>query len=568
MPQANHEIVKVLEEAGVEYVLGIPGGGTMAIYEALVGSSIKTILVRHEQTAAIMADAYGRATGRPAAVIGQGLFIGSNASFGIMEAYLSSSPMLIITDTSDGNMAQLPSNQSGAGEYGSIDLLTIFRAITKYTTLATTAKESVLGTQLALKHSLTGRPGPAAVLMRSAAIVADANPDKAPRRRPTSGYTKIVKSQALQTDVETAVELLVTAKQPVIVAGHGARLAGASNSLLQLAEKLAAPVATSYKGKSVIPETHPLAVGMVGVFGSATGNQVVSEADVILVVGAMLRVQETLREKPEVWNPERQKIIQIDIDPNIVGWALPVEQPLVGDADAILKQLLSAIERRTEDKVAIEKRRIEIGETKKQLNYFNDPALFQDGAPVPPQRLVRLLHEHLHEKSLITLDAGNNRLWMSLFYQTRMANCLFAPGGTAGMAWALPAALGLKLVHPDRPVVCVTGDGGMMMSIQALATAAQYQLPVTCIVLNDSALGMVKQHQRNKRIASEFPDQDFAKLAEGFGVAGIRVTDSRDLPEALKQAQASAKTTVVDVVIDPAPAPDDYRAIPRGPTET
>lgn len=568
MIQGNEEIVRVLEEAGVEYVFGIPGGGTMAIYEALYGSPIRTLLVRHEQTAAIMADAYGRATGKPAVVLGQGLFIASNASFGIMEAYLSSSPMLILTDTSDGNMAQLPSNQSGAGEYGSIDLPAMFRAMTKYTTVATTGKEAVLGTQLALKHALTGRPGPAAVVLRSAAIVTEANPDKAPRRRPTAGYLHLARGQAPPPQIEAACDLLLSAARPVLVAGHGARLSGATGRLLELAEKLAMPVATSYKGKSAIPETHPLALGMVGIFGSAAANQMVGEADVILVVGALLRVQETLREKPTVWDPDRQRIIQIDIDPYNAGWALPVQQALIGDADAVLSQLLAALEARSLDSSRIGKRRAAILERKAQLHYFAAPSLFVDSSPVQPQRLVRLLHEHLAEDSLITLDAGNNRLWMSLFYQTRMANSLFAPGGTAGMAWALPAALGLKLVYPNHPVVCVAGDGGFMMSIQALATAVQHHLPVTCVVMNDSALGMVRQHQGKRVIASEFPRQDYAALARGFGVSGIRVEDSRDLPAALIQAQRSGATTVIDVVIDPDPAPDDYRAIPRGPTET
>ena len=161
MTKAHEMIADVLQEAGVEYVFGIPGGGTGAIYNSLYDRpAVKPILVRHEQGAAIMADAYSRATGRPAAVMGQGLFIGSNASFGIMEAQLSSSPMVVLTDTSDGDMAQHPANQSGSGEYGSIDLLTIFRSMSKYTTLATSPKEAVVGLQLAIKHATSGRPGP------------------------------------------------------------------------------------------------------------------------------------------------------------------------------------------------------------------------------------------------------------------------------------------------------------------------------------------------------------------------------------------------------------------------
>ena len=182
MPTADELIVQALEEAGVEYVFGIPGGGTGQIFNLLYDKQdrIRTVLVRHEQVAAIMADAYGRATGKPAAIMGQGLFMGSNAAFGIMEAMLSSSPMLVLTDTSDGGVAFHAANQSGTGEYGSIDLPTIFKSMTKYTTLATSPKEAVLGTQLAIKHATSGRPGPAAVVMRSAAISGDVDVESRP----------------------------------------------------------------------------------------------------------------------------------------------------------------------------------------------------------------------------------------------------------------------------------------------------------------------------------------------------------------------------------------------------
>ena len=198
MPQAHELIVQFLEEAGIEYVFGIPGGGTGQIYNLLVGREdrVKAILCRHEQTAAIMADAYARATGKPAVVMGQGLFIGSNASFGIMESMLSSSPMLVLTDTSDGGSAQHPANQSGAGEYGSIDLPTIMKSMTKYTTLATNPKEAALGTQLAIKHATSGRPGPAAVVMRSASIAGEVDVESPPFIHNTAGFLNTAKPQS------------------------------------------------------------------------------------------------------------------------------------------------------------------------------------------------------------------------------------------------------------------------------------------------------------------------------------------------------------------------------------
>ena len=325
MPQAHELIVQFLEEAGIEYVFGIPGGGTGQIYNLLVGREdrVKAILCRHEQTAAIMADAYARATGKPAVVMGQGLFIGSNASFGIMESMLSSSPMLVLTDTSDGGSAQHPANQSGAGEYGSIDLPTIMKSMTKYTTLATNPKEAALGTQLAIKHATSGRPGPAAVVMRSASIAGEVDVESPPFIHNTAGYLNTAKPQSAPQDIEKAIEILSSSRRPVIMAGNGVHQAKAHAQLQQLAEMWGAPVATSYKGKSAIAETHPLSVGMAGVYGQDAANRAVGDADTVIIVGAKLSPQDTVRERPGVFNPRGQRIIQIDIDDRNAGWTFP-----------------------------------------------------------------------------------------------------------------------------------------------------------------------------------------------------------------------------------------------------
>ena len=327
MPQAHELIVQFLEEAGIDAVFGIPGGGTGQIFTNLVGKepAINTYLTRHEQTAAIMADAYARATGKPAVIMGQGLFMGSNASFGIMEAMLSSSPMLVLTDTSDGGVGQHPANQSGAGEYGSIDLHNIFRSMTKYTTLATSPKEAALGAQLAIKHSMSGRPGPTCLLMRTASIAGEVDLESPPFIHDTAGYLNTAKPQAAPADIEKAVEILSQSRRPVIVAGNGVHMAGAHGALQQLAEQWNAPVATSYKGKSAIAETHPLSVGMVGVYGQEAANRAVGDADTVVIVGAKLSPQDTVRERPNIFNPRGQRIIQIDIDDRNAGWTFPVE---------------------------------------------------------------------------------------------------------------------------------------------------------------------------------------------------------------------------------------------------
>ena len=572
MPTASEMIVQTLEEAGVEYVFGIPGGGTGQIFQLLYGREdrIKTILVRHEQAAAIMADAYGRATGKPAVVMGQGLFIGSNASFGIMEAMLSSSPMLVLTDTSDGGSAQRPANQSGAGEYGSIDLPNIFKSMSKYTALAASPKEAVLATQMAIKHAVSGRPGPSSVVMRSAAIGGEVDVESPPFIHNAAGYLNTAKPESAPSDVRKVVDILSESRRPVLVAGNGVHVAGAHGQLQELAEIWGMPVATSYKGKSAISETHPLSVGMVGTYGQAVANRVVGEADAVIVVGALLRSQETVRERPDIFDPRRQRVVQIDIDERNAGWSFPIEIGLVGDAGSILNQLVAA------SKEAAEASAAQRGEwsnsmahRKDAMGFYEDPEMHRDSSPVTPQRLVSILNEVSDPSTVYALDAGNNRTWMAHLYKAQEAGTFYCPGGTAGMGWALPAAVALKLVYPDRPVTAVTGDGGFMMTVNALSTAMQYDLPINCVVFNDNALGMVLDHQpRGQEIASEFYPTDNAAIARGFGCFGVHVEDSRDLPDALREARDSGLPAVVDVAVDREPSPDDWRADARRSGET
>lgn len=564
MPSASEMIVQTLEEAGIEYVFGIPGGGTGQIFQILETKQdrIKTILVRHEQVAAIMADAYGRAAGKPAAIMGQGLFMGSNAAFGIMEAMLSSSPMLVITDTSDGGAAQRPANQSGAGEYGSIDLQSMFKAMTKYTTLATNPKESVLGAQMAIKHAVSGRPGPATLLMRSAAISGEVDVESPPFIHNAAGFLNTAKPASAAVDIERAIQILNESKRPVIIAGNGVHVARAHDELQQLAEQWGMPVATSYKGKSAISEDHPLSLGMVGTYGQEAANKAVGDADTVLVIGALLRSQETVGERPDIFNPARQRIIQIDIDERNAGWSFPVEIGLIGDAKAILEQLVEASNAAAPGNASNRSEWTESMQARRDAAGFHDqPEMHEDSSPVKPQRLIAQLQATMPADTIYALDAGNNRTWMAHLYRAQQANTFYSPGGTAGMGWALPAAVGLKLVYPDQPVVCISGDGGYMMTVNAISTAVQYDLPIICVVFNNGTLGMVNDHQpEGHKIASEFYPTNNATVAEGMGAWGIQINDSKDLPDALRAAQASGRTSVIDVIIDPGPSPDDWRA--------
>ena len=522
MPSASEMIVQTLEEAGIEYVFGIPGGGTGQIFQILETKQdrIKTILVRHEQVAASMADAYGRAAGKPAAIMGQGLFMGSNA-----------------------------------------DLQSIFKSMTKYTTLATSPKEAVLGTQMAIKHAVSGRPGPATVLMRSAAISGQVDMESPPFIHNASGFLNTVKPASAPVDIARAIQILSESRRPVIIAGNGVHVAGAHAQLKELAEQWGIPVATSYKGKSAISEDHPLALGMVGTYGQETANRAVGDADTVLVIGALLRSQETVGERPDIFNPNRQRIIQIDIDERNAGWSFPVELGLIGDAKVILEQLVEATKAAAPDNSGRKEWTDSLPGRRESGSYHDQPEMHEDSSPVKPQRLIAQLQATMEDSTIYALDAGNNRTWMAHLYRAQQTKTFFSPGGTAGMGWALPAAVGLKLVYPDRPVVCITGDGGYMMTMSAISTAVQYDLPIICVVFNNNTLGMVNDHQpEGHKIASEFYPTNNAVVAEGMGAWGVQVSDSKDLPDALRAAQASGKPAVIDVLIDPGPSPDDWRA--------
>ena len=555
MTRANEKICDVLVEAGIDHVFGIPGGATFSVFHALFDKQdkIKVILTRHEQSAACMADMYGRLTGKPGVLAGQGAFIASNGGLGIMESLLYGSPMLVITDTSDGGLSQHGNYQSGTGEYGSFDIVNLMRSITKYTTYAVTPEEAAHGAQLAIKHSMAGRPGPAALLMRNSAVTGEINPQRKPAIHPTAGYLKQSLSAPPADDIEEASRLLLEAKRPVIIAGSGVHGSKAYDQLMQLAEYLGIPVATSYKGKSAFPETHPLALGMMGSFGQKVANSQIAAADLILAAGCRLTPSDTKYESADLIDPSRQKIIQIDIDPRNAGWSFPVEMSLVGDLKTVISQVLNSLMQITGGEFAVPQEKLQaLDKTKTEQGFCEAEELYSDASPLLPQRIVKEIENAVDDDTLITLDAGNNRIWMAHFFKSKAVGTVFCPGGVAGMGWSPPAALTAKLLHPDKPVLSIAGDGGFGMVPHVLSTAKQYELPVVFLVMNNSVLGNVRDNQKRmgKVIASEFIQTDFAQIARAFGCQGINVKEPAELAPALKQAFQAAVPTVIDVATD------------------
>lgn len=542
-------IVRVLEQAGIDHVFGMPGGNTgWSIFRALYDhrDTIRTVLVREEGLATVMAEVYGRLTGRPGVCSGQAAFLLTNAGMGTLEAYLASSPMLLLTDLSDGApFSHHAPYQSGTGEYGAWDARNVIGAYTKQVFVAYDGPQAVAQTQLAIKHATSGQAGPVALLYHSAALGQLVGPDTMPRLYAMLQSTTAERRPADQAQVEAAAALLARASRPVIVAGNGVRLSAAREELRELAELLDAPVATTASGKGVFPETHPLALGVFGTFGLEAANAVVADADLVLAVGTKLGATDTARENPALLDPERQTFVQIDVEPRHISWTYPAEAPLMGDAGEVMRQLASAL--REAEYERHDRGRQRVAEAHRVYDSFEVAESSSAETPILPQRLIRDLGRAIAEDAIVTCDAGENRLYMMHYFRTKGSVEFLQPAAVGGMGYAVPSALAAKLVYPNRTVIATCGDGGFGIAMNGIMTAVEEQIPIVTVVFNNSALGWVLHGQSERPIASQFAAFDHAAIARAMGCEGIRVERPDDLQPAFEQAIVSGRPTVVDV---------------------
>jgi acetolactate synthase-1/2/3 large subunit len=544
---APEAVVRVLEEAGVPFVFGMPGGRTGAIFGALYDHQdrIRTVLVREEGLAAVMADVVGRLTGRPAVAMGQGAFMLTNAGMGIVEGFLAGSPMLILSDLSDNApFSHHGPYQAGTGDYGTWDARATIAGYTKATFVARDGAQAVQQTQLAIKHALSGQPGPVAVLYHSQSLTGRVGPETTPRLYSTEPYLPRERQPANPADVEAAARLIREAARPVVIAGNGVRMSRARAELRKLAELLGVPVATSASGKGVFPETHPLALGVFGNFGLDPANAVVGDADLILAVGTKLGPTDTANENPELLDPATQRIIQIDVEPRNASWTFPADLTLLGDAGAVLAQL-AAVAAAGGSRPGNGAERV--ADAHELHASFDIAESASDESPVLPQRIIKELHRALPDDAIVTCDAGENRLFMMHHFQTKGQMEYLQPSAVGGMGYAIPAAMAAKLVHPERTAVAVCGDGGFGIAMNGLMTAVQERIPIVVAVFNNSALGWVRHGQGDRPIASQFAEFDHAAIARAIGCHGVHVERTEDLPAALAGAMGSDLPIVVDV---------------------
>jgi acetolactate synthase-1/2/3 large subunit len=540
-------VARVLAEAGIEYVFGISGGHTGRIVSGLsqVQNQVRMVTVREESLAGVMAEVYGRLTRRPGVMLGQGPWVLGNGLLGTLEAYLSSSPMILLTDFSDAPRFTLHAPyQQATGDYGSWDARRAFGGVTKQVMQAQEPIAAVQATQLAIKHALAGQPGPVAILFGHDALAGSVGPDSQPILYPTRYYLPPPAPPADAAQIEAAAERILAAERPVIVAGNGVRIAQAYDQLQRLAETAGLPVATTAAGKGTFPETHPLALGVFGTFGTPAANACLGDADLVLVVGSKLSPSDTAWENTKLLDPTRQSFVQIDIEPKNASWNFPAETVVLGDAAQILGALTEAMRGRADGRREAAVRRV--SRHREAQGYFNVPAYTSNENPILPQRVIGELMRNLPENGIVTCDAGENRILMTHFYQTKAAGGFLQAAGSGPMGFGIPAALAAKLVYPDRPVVACVGDGGFAMTMNGLMTAIEHDIPITVVVFNNKALGWVLHG--SGPFAAEFKDFDHAGIARAMGCRGVRVEDPEALGPALQEAIAAKTPTVIDVM--------------------
>jgi acetolactate synthase-1/2/3 large subunit len=552
MTETAERLVRELETVGIEYVFGYPGGRVIELFEHLSDSPIQVVRPRDEREASVMAEAHGRLTGRPAVLAGQGPWIGSLGGLGQMEAYLGSTPMVVLTEASErGEYSTLAPYQQARGDYGGIDLPSILSAYTKEHWVPRSPTETVRSLHLAVKHATAGRPGPTAVVLDGDAVTEEMPEEPVPPVWAADEQVRNWSAQPVESDITAAVEALTGADRPVIVAGNGVHASGAHDQLRAVAEAYSAPVVTSYLGKSTFPETHDLAAGVIGSFGHEGANQVTSEADVLLVVGCRLNPMDTNWQAPSFIRPDEQTLVHADIDSRNAGWVYPADVGLVGDA----AETLSALAVRAPAEVAPDSGAERTDWARKRAETargsFHAPACESEAVPIKPQRAVAEVERVVDAETVVTADSGNNRFWLLTYLQTPGVCTYFGSGGVGAMGWAVPAGVAVALVT-GRDTVAVAGDGGFAMTMTSLETAVERDLGVTVVVLNDTSLGMVREMQGDGEIAGvEFPDTDFVQVAEGLGAVGHRARTPDELADALDTATAATdRPHVIDTRID------------------
>jgi acetolactate synthase-1/2/3 large subunit len=537
MKRNGAEIIwECLLREGVHTVFGYPGGAILPAYDALTKyPDMHHVLVRHEQGAAHMADGYARASGRVGVAMATSGPGATNLVTGIATAMLDSSPVVLIT-------GQVNSKFIGTDAFQEIDITGITLPITKHNYLVTRAEDVAPAIREAFQIAASGRPGPVLVDITKDAQTTFCDFDwdaAAPHRLNTQT------AQVHAANLEEAARLINRAERPVILAGHGILLSEAAGEVMTFAERADIPVAVTLLGIGGFPASHPLCLGMMGMHGEAWVNVAIQEADLLIALG--MRFDDRVTGNLKSYAPLAKKI-HVDIDPAEINKNVPVDVALVGDLKPTLKQLLPLVQPTRHAKWH-ERIRATKGESA-----VRDIQNLPDDGHLYAAHVIHDLWRATSGDAIIVTDVGQHQMWEAQYYRHERPRSLITSGGLGTMGFALPAAIGAKMACPDAEVWAVVGDGGFQMTMPEMATIVQEQLGLKIAIINNGYLGMVRQWQEffheGRYSATPLLNPDFVKLAEAFGIRGLRVSQRADLERTVREARATEGPVLVDFQVE------------------
>lgn len=534
--------VRCLQDEGVEYIFGYPGGAVLHIYDELYKQDkIKHILVRHEQAAGHAADGYARATGKPGVALVTSGPGATNIVTGIATAYMDSIPMVVFT-------GQVPTNLIGNDAFQEVDSVGITRPCVKHNFLVKDVADLATTIKKAFYIATTGRPGPVVVDIPKD-VTAQRTEYSYPKEISIRSYNPVAKGHAGQ--IRKAIDLMLSAKRPMIYSGGGIVLGNAAEQLTELTRLLGFPITNTLMGLGGYPATDKQFVGMLGMHGTYEANMAMHNCDVLIAIGA--RFDDRVTGNIAKFCPNA-KIIHVDIDPASISKNVKVDVPIVGPVDAVLKDMLKLLkdDPRRPDDAALKAWWKQIDEWRAMDCLKYDRA----SEVIKPQFVIETLYKVTNGDAFVTSDVGQHQMFAAQFYKFDKPRRWINSGGLGTMGFGLPAAMGVQLAYPDATVACVTGEGSIQMCIQELSTCKQYGLPIKIVNLNNGFLGMVRQWQEffyQGRYAMSYMESlpDFVKLAEAYGHVGMRIEKPGDVEGALREAMRIRDRLVfMDFVID------------------
>jgi acetolactate synthase-1/2/3 large subunit len=526
-------LVESLQREGVKTIFGYPGGVVLPIYDELYNSSLQHILVRHEQAAAHAADGYARASGRVGVCLATSGPGACNLVTGIATAYMDSVPIVALT-------GQVPTNLLGNDAFQESDITGITMPITKHNYLVKDTADLGRVVQEAFYIAGTGRPGPVLIDIPKDVSTAVIRAPPVPEKVVLRGYNPTYHGHKRQ--IEKALQTIAAAERPVIYAGGGVIISDASAELVDLATQLGIPITTTLMGIGCIPCDHPLNLGMLGMHGTEYANFAITECDCLFSIG--VRFDDRVTGKTDTF-AAHAKIIHIDIDPAEIGKNKRVDVPIVGDVKAVLRDMLAMLKKNGHRDAWLKKVK-----HWKQHHPLKCPS---DGG-LHPQYVIRQMSELLQGDAIIVSEVGQNQMWTAQHFCFRHPRTWITSGGLGTMGYGFPAAMGAHFARPDLPVFDVAGDGSIQMNIQEMGTVAHYKIPVKIAILNNMFLGMVRQWQElfyDRRYSfTELPPVEFVKIANAYGIEGVKVECAEDVMPALKASLDCEGPFVMDFRIE------------------